>query len=97
MTKPLLNPGVDDTVPFEDRITDYDVAHFITYARLLDAEKVGAAWQDAARIVLHRDPAADPESTHKCWEDHLTRAHWMTTKGYAYLLKMTSGHDEFAI
>lgn len=90
MPKTLLDPDVSDTAPLEEGITAYDKEHFVTYARLLDAEKAGADWREAARIVLHRDPELEPEKTRQCWEAHLTRARWMTTAGYSHLLKM--GH-----
>jgi len=58
MTKvrPELDPAVDDAPPDENRITDYDRRHFITYLRLLDAETDGADWREVASIVLHLDP-----------------------------------------
>lgn len=54
--------------------------------RLLDAEADGADWQEAAQIVLHRDPVAEPERSRHCWEDHLRRAKWMTKTGYRKIL-----------
>ncbi|RWJ04843.1 MAG: DUF2285 domain-containing protein [Mesorhizobium sp.] len=82
---PERNADVADEVPWSDRITPYDEAHFVTYMRLLDAEADGAEWQEAARIVLNRDPVAEPERTRQCWEEHLRRAQWMTTTGYREL------------
>ncbi len=91
--KPELDPGVDDEAPTGfDMITPYDEAHFITYLRLLDAEADGADWAEVARIVLHRDPAADAASTRRCWESHLARAQWMTKRGYRHLLAQ-AGED----
>lgn len=82
---------VADQVPWAERITHYDEQQFKTYMRLLDAEADGADWQEVARIVLERDPEAEPERTYHCWEDHLRRARWMTTTGYRHLL---SGNRE---
>ena len=83
---PELDPDVSDDVPCTDKITPYDEAHFVTYLRLLDAEIAGADWREVARIVLHRDPASEPERTRLCWEAHLRRAQWMTEHGYRHLL-----------
>ena len=58
---PELDPDVADEVPWSDRITPYDEQHHVTYMRVLDAERDGADWQEVARIVLHRDPVAEPE------------------------------------
>ncbi|TIU81672.1 MAG: DUF2285 domain-containing protein, partial [Mesorhizobium sp.] len=58
---PELDPHVADEVPWSDRITPYDDRHKVIYMRLLDAEADGADWQEVARIVLHRDPVAEPE------------------------------------
>lgn len=81
-----LDPNVADEVPWSDRITPYDEQHYVTYMRLLDAAAEGADWQEVAPIVLHRDPAAEPERTHHCWEDHLKQAKWMTETGYLKIL-----------
>lgn len=79
---PDLDPEIADDVPWADHVTPYDEDHFITYLRLLDAEAEGADWREAARIVLHRDPDAEPERARHCWEAHLKRARWMTEQGY---------------
>ncbi len=81
-----LDPDVADHVPWSDNLTSYDKQHFVTYVRLLDAEAEKADWQEVARIVLHRDPEADPDRTRRCWEGHLKRAKWMTERGYRKLL-----------
>ena len=77
-----LDPDVADGVLWSDDITAYDEAHFITYFRLLDAQAEQADWRAVARIVLHRDPAAEPDRTRRCWEEHLKRAKWTTESGY---------------
>jgi hypothetical protein len=81
-----LDPDVADDVPWSEDITRYDEQHFVTYLRLLDADAEQADWREAARIVLHRDPMAEPDRTRRCWEVHLRRAKWMTERGYRKLL-----------
>lgn len=79
-----LDPDVADDVHWSDGITPYDDQHFVTYLRLLDADDEGADWREVARIVLHRDSAAEPNRTRRCWEEHLKRAKWMTEPGYRH-------------
>ncbi len=81
-----LDPDVADEAPTAESITPYDEQHFVTYLRLLDAEAEGADWREVARIVLHLDPAAEPERSQRCWSEHLRRARWMTEHGYRHLL-----------
>ena len=81
-----LDPDVADDVPWSDSVTTYDERHLITYLRLLDAQSEGADWKEVARIVLHRDAAAEPGRTRLCWEAHLRRANWMVERGYRTLL-----------
>ncbi|MEN2980438.1 DUF2285 domain-containing protein [Tistrella bauzanensis] len=81
-----LDPDVADDVPWSDSVTPYDEQHFVTYLRLLDADNEGADWREVARIVLHRNPATEPDRTRRCWEAHLKRAKWMTERGYRQLL-----------
>lgn len=81
-----LDPEIADEVPWADAITPYDEDHFITYLRLLDAEAEGANWREVARIVLDRDPDAEPDRVRRCWKAHLKRARWMTEHGYRHLL-----------
>jgi hypothetical protein len=79
--------SVDDEAPSGEDLTLYDEEHFVTYLRLLDAEADGANWAEVAKIVLHRDPSADPVRTHRCWQSHLERAQWMTRKGWVKILQ----------
>jgi hypothetical protein len=58
------------------------MAHLVTYLRLLDADAEGAAWQEAARIVLSLDVETDLERANRVWASHLARAKWMTEQGY---------------
>jgi hypothetical protein len=85
--KPERNPEVEDAAPTADMITPYDEQHYITYLRLLDAKADGADWTEVARIVLLRDPIAEPDRTRRCWESHLARAQWMTKVGYLRILE----------
>lgn len=87
--QPVLDPGVADDAPCADAITPYDEEHFVTYARLLDAEAEEADWRDVCRIVLHRDP--DAANSRQCWQSHIDRAHWMVEHGYRQLLDRTRG------
>ena len=87
--RPKLDPDVDDEAPDGPDITVYDEAHFVTYLRLLDAERDGAHWTEVARIVLHRDPACEGLRTRRCFESHLARAQWMTKRGYRRLLEQS--------
>jgi hypothetical protein len=87
-----LDPEVDDEAPSGPDITPYDEAHFVTYLRLLDAEADGADWREVARIVLHRDPAAEEARSRRCWESHLARAQWMTKRGYRRILEQAVEH-----
>ncbi len=90
--RPELDPDVDDEAPDGPDITLYDEAHFVTYLRLLDAERDGAHWTEVARIVLHRDPrdpACEELRTRRCFDSHLARAQWMTKRGYRRLLEQS--------
>jgi hypothetical protein len=88
-----LDSDVADTVPWSETITSYDEMHFVTYLRLLDADAEGAEWSEVARIVLRRDPGAEPELTRHCWEKHLERARWVASKGYRELLVQAGLQD----
>jgi hypothetical protein len=82
-----LDPPVDDLAPEAGTLTGYDEQHLITYLRLLDAETAGADWQEVAKIVLHIDPALEPDRARRAWASHLARAKWMTVNGYQHLLR----------
>lgn len=92
MRQPLLNPDVADEAPDGSVLTAYDEEHLITYIRLLDAAAEDADWREVARIVLHIDPAKEPDRAYRAWETHLARARWMTTSGYRYLLAGGAPH-----
>jgi hypothetical protein len=83
----LQSPQVADTAPDEPFLTGYDMAHLVTYLRLLDADAEGADWREVASIVLSLDLAKEPERARRVWASHLARARWMTEQGYRYLLR----------
>ena len=92
MQKPPFDPDVADEAPTRPFLTGYDEQHFVTYLRMLDAEKDRADWREVARIVLHRDPDREPDRSRRTWESHLARAHWMTANGYRHLLCGGASH-----
>ena len=63
--------------PNESGLTIYDESHFLTYARLIDAERAGVRWREAASEILLCDVEGDPAGSRRCWETHLARAHWV--------------------
>jgi hypothetical protein len=87
MGQPSSDPPVADQAPTADVLTAYDQNHAAIYLRLLDAEAEGADWAEVARIVLHIDPALEPERARRAWETHLERAKWMTRHGFKHLLR----------
>lgn len=82
-----LDPEVDDVAPNGNIVTAYDEQHYVTYLRLLDANRDGADWREVARIVLHRDPVAEETRSQHCWETHLARAQWLSKAGYRRILE----------
>jgi hypothetical protein len=68
-------------------LTVYDEQHMITYLRLLDADADGADWREVTQIVLHIDPAQEPDRAREAFDSHLARAKWMTEHGYRQLLR----------
>ena len=92
MQPPKLDPPVTDAAPTTNVLTGYDEQHLITYLRLLDADSEGADWREVARIVLHLDPANNPEQAKRILASHLARARWMTENGYRHLLRGGAPH-----
>ena len=92
MQTPPLDPPVSDAAPSVGVLTSYDEQHLVTYLRLLDADAEGADWCEVARIVLHIDPAREPERALRAWDSHLGRARWMTENGYRHLLRGGAPH-----
>ncbi|WP_445222675.1 DNA -binding domain-containing protein (plasmid) [Bradyrhizobium sp. Pa8] len=92
MQKPPLDPDVADEAPTASVLTGYDEEHLVTYLRLLDAEADGADWKEVTRIVLHLDPAQEPDRARRAWKSHLARAHRMTEHGHRHLLRGGAPH-----
>lgn len=87
MTRPSLDAPVEDRPPDEEHVTAYDRLHFVTYARLLDAQQdPSASWEEVARLVLRQDTRRDPVHARCVYEAHLARARWMTETGYRDLI-----------
>ena len=86
MGQRMANPDYLDEPPKDDRITDYDRAHFKTYLRLLDADAEGADWKEAVEIIFGIDPKQEPDRAKHIHTSHLARARWMTEHGYRHLL-----------
>ncbi|PWJ76315.1 uncharacterized protein DUF2285 [Pseudaminobacter salicylatoxidans] len=76
-----------DEPPSGDTLTSYDREHMKLYMRLLDAERDGADWREAVRILFGLDPERDPERCRLIHDSHLARAHWMTEGGYRELVR----------
>ena len=87
MQSPPLDPPVSDAAPSAGILTSYDEQHLVTYLRLLDADAEGADWREVALVVLHIDPAREPDRARRAWNSHLARACWMMENGYRHLLR----------
>lgn len=93
MTRPELEPPVNDEAPTSAALTAYDRLHFVTYLRLLDSqEDPTATWEEVSRLVLRIDPARDPGRARRAYDSHLARARWMTESGYKHLLREARLH-----
>ncbi len=75
-----------DVAPTENRVTDYDRLHLVTYLRLLDATAAGSHPDEIVREVLLIDPLREPARARQALESHLARARWMSREGYRYLV-----------
>lgn len=84
---PFDSAPVADVAPSEPHLTDYDHKHVAIYLRLLDAAEEGAAWEEAARIVLGVDPDREPERAKRVHDTHLARARWLSAQGYRDFLR----------
>lgn len=78
-----IPPLVAPSAPAQDTLTDYDRSQILTYARLLDAERDGFDWSEAATEILLLDVAADELAAKRCWQSHLDRAQWFVDGGFA--------------
>jgi hypothetical protein len=76
-----------DMAPTDATVTDYDQAHFLTYARVLDAERDGLDWGTGLTTILDRDFGNDLGAGKTCWDSHIARAHWIVKSGIAILLE----------
>jgi hypothetical protein len=86
LTKPRVDAPILDQAPTDDKLTDYDRLHLITYIRLLDADADGIPWEEASRSILHINPDAEPKRARRAHRSHLARAQWMTRVGYHQIL-----------
>jgi hypothetical protein len=86
LTKPRIDAPVLDQAPTDDKLTDYDRLHLITYIRLLDAATDGVPWEEASRSILHIDPDTEANRAKRAHQSHLARAQWMTRVGYHQIL-----------
>lgn len=80
-------PDFLDEPPADERVTDYDRTHLVTYMRLLDAENDDADWEEAVHVIFGIDPTRDRDRAARVHASHLARARWMTENGYRDLLK----------
>lgn len=87
--KPLQTGQTWHLAPVAEQVTAYDQAHFLTYARILDADADGIGWASGARIILGRDVDADPEAALACWDSHVKRAHWIANAGFSQILNQS--------
>lgn len=78
-----IPPLVAPSAPAGDALTDYDRSQILTYARLLDAERDGFDWTEAATDILLLDIEVDTAAAKRCWQSHLDRAHWFVDGGFA--------------
>ena len=76
-----------DEAPFVDALTDYDRTHLITYLGLLDIVADKTPWREAAAIILGIHAEDDEKRARRAYDTHLARAHWMSKKGHASLLR----------
>jgi hypothetical protein len=71
----------------DDGITDYDRAHFVTYARILDALRIDEPWEKAAADILGLDICEDEVSAFRIWAAHVDRAEWIVGSGLALIIE----------
>lgn len=85
MLQATKSDSVADEVPWSEKLTDYDNAHFTLYLRLLDAAEDNAGDEEMTRDILGIDPTIEPERAQKTLRSHLDRANWLLTSGYKEL------------
>jgi hypothetical protein len=82
----MTQPGFLDEPPESSVLTDYDRGHMKHYMRVLDAATDGADWREAVAVIFGLDPNAEPDRARRVHDSHLSRARWMTERGYLQLL-----------
>ena len=90
MRRTDFRPMLADEAPGADTLTGYDEEHLITYRGLLDAEREGAEWDEAALLVLSIDPIREADRARRMWKSHLARAKWLIERGYGRLYNWSS-------
>lgn len=73
--------------------TGYDRAHLKTYLRLVDADRDGADWEEAARLVFGAGAARGRRDLREQHRAHLARARWLVNGGYLRLARARQGTD----
>jgi hypothetical protein len=81
-----VEPRIQAEAPSDDALTYYDRQHFLTYARLIDADKEGADWKASAAKILQRDVENDLHAAELCYRSHLARARWIIGAGLNKIL-----------
>ena len=84
---PATQLTIADAPPNEAAPTVYDRDHFKLYMRLLDANDAGASLEEVSSVLLGIDAKVEPERARQVYDSHLSRARWMTERGYRELLK----------
>lgn len=82
----MIKEDLLDQPPGGATLTSYDRAHLKLYLRLLDAEAVGADWNEVVEVLFGISPRSEPERAQRVHAGHLSRAKWMTQNGYSELL-----------
>ncbi len=74
MTKPRIDAAVLDVAPTDDKLTDYDRLHLITYIRLLDADadRVPGRRRRVPYCILTptQSPSAPDALIKAIWREH---------------------------
>lgn len=87
----MIQAAIRERAPDGEPLTDYDRDQAVLYLRLLDADTVGAAWQEVAKLLFGVDPAADPTRAELMYGTHLARAKWLRDSGYKDLITRSPG------
>ena len=73
-----------NTPTWSDHVTDYDRAHLLLYAQLLDGVATGRSDAEMISALLELTPGTDAAASSLA--QHLDRARWMRETGYAQIL-----------